>query len=219
MKLRLRSTLRAACTVATTAGACCLGSWAGIAPASAHVHVDADSPVRGDTTIVSFRVPNESDSGSATTALTVTLPDVASARTDVMAGWASALQRHPTTGAVQSVTWTATPDAGILADQFEIFQMQVTLPDSEMVSFPAVQTYADGTVVRWDQPTAPGAAEPEHPAPTLTLTAVEPAQDAPPQPATVQDQPGPDNIARALAGGALLLAAVGLGIALVRRGA
>ena len=219
MNLRSRSTLRAACAAATTAGVCGLGSWAGMTPASAHVHVDADSPVRGDTTILSFRVPNESDSGSATTALTVTLPDVASARIDVMAGWDSALRRHPATGAVQSVTWTATPDAGILADQFEIFQMQVTLPDSETVLFPAVQTYADGTVVRWDQPTAPGAAEPEHPAPALTLTEVEPAEDAPAQPETGQDQPGPDIVARALAGGALLLAAVGLGIVLVRRGA
>lgn len=216
MNPRSRSTLRAWCAAATTAGACCLGSLAGAAPAAAHVHVDADNPVQGGTTIVSFRVPNESETGSATTALTITLPAVASARSDVMAGWTSALRRDPATGTIQEVTWTATPDAGIFADQFEIFQMQVTLPAAETVTFPAVQTYADGTVVRWDQPTSPGAAEPTHPAPTLTLTPAELSEDAP---ATVPSELGPDNVARALAGGALLLAAIGVGIAFVRRGA
>ncbi|MDQ2708601.1 MAG: YcnI family protein [Actinomycetota bacterium] len=44
------------------------------------------------------------------------------------------------------------------------------LPDdvNELV-MPTVQTYDDGTVVRWDQPEVPGAEEPEHPAPTLKL--------------------------------------------------
>jgi Domain of unkown function (DUF1775) len=44
------------------------------------------------------------------------------------------------------------------------------------VSFPATQTYSDGTVVHWDQPTPPGGAEAEYPAPTLALTG-EPAGD------------------------------------------
>lgn len=212
MNPRSRSTLRRICATATTVGACCLGSWAGLAPASAHVHVDADNPMPGDTAIISFRVPNESEVGAATTALTVNLPAVASARTDVMAGWTSTVQRDPATGAAQSVTWTAAPNTGIMTDQFEIFQMQVALPDSDSVSFPAIQTYADGSVVRWDQPTTPGTAEPEHPAPTLELGEVAPAIDTP-------AQLGPDNVARALAGGALLLAAIGVGIAFVRRGA
>jgi uncharacterized protein YcnI len=208
MKFRSRPTLRVLCATPVLAGA-----WAGIAPASAHVHVDADNPVKGSTAVLDIRVPNESETGSPTTSLTVDLPDVASARTDVMAGWTSALQRDPASGAIQSVSWTANPGAGIPADQFEIFQLQVKLPDSETVSLPAVQTYADGTVVRWDQPTTPGAAEPEYPAPTLALTDTE---EVATQSASVP-QVGPDNIARALAGGALLLAAIGVGIALVRR--
>ena len=215
-----RSALRIS-GLATATGACCLGSWVGIAPASAHVHVDADDPIRGGTTIISFRVPNESEKGSATTELTVLLSDLPSARTDAMEGWTARLDRDPSAGTVQSVTWTADPDAGILADQFEIFQMQVTLPDAENASFPSVQTYADGTVVRWDEPTVPGAEEPEHPAPTLALTAGETdhSEHAPADPAPGEAGLGPDNVARALAGGALLLAAIGLGVALVRRGA
>ena len=35
---------------------------------------------------------------------------------------------------------------------------------------PATQTYSDGTIVKWDQPTPPGGAEPEHPAPEIALT-------------------------------------------------
>ncbi|CAN5229621.1 YcnI family protein [soil metagenome] len=216
MKLSARSTLRVLCATTLFAGA-----WAGIAPASAHVHIDADNPVKGSTTVLDIRVPNESETGSPTTSLTIDLPGVASARTDVMAGWTSALQRDPASGAIESVTWTADPGSGIPADQFEIFQMQLKLPDSDTVSLPAVQTYADGTVVRWDQPTGPGGAEPEYPAPTLTLTAAEeqpPAESESVQPETSAQPPmGPDNIARGLAGGALLLAAIGVGIALVRR--
>ncbi|WP_199254486.1 YcnI family copper-binding membrane protein [Mycolicibacterium mengxianglii] len=212
-----RSTLRILCS-ATVLGACSVGAWTAIAPASAHVHVDADDPVRAGTTVITFRVPNESGSGSPTTALTVDLPDVASARTDVMEGWSAQLDKDPATGAVRSVTWTADPDGGIPSDQFELFHMQVTLPDSETVAFPATQTYRDGTVVRWDQPTTPGAAEPDHPAPTLTLTGAGSSDD---ETATAAPQAtlGADNVARALAGGALLLAAIGVGVAFVRRGA
>jgi uncharacterized protein YcnI len=209
MKFRSRPTLRVSCACAVFAGA-----WAGTAPASAHVHVDADNPVMGSTALLDIRVPNESRTGSPTTSLTVDLPDVASARTDVMAGWTSVLQRDPAGGAIRSVTWTAGPGAGIPADQFEVFQLQVKLPESATISLPAVQTYADGTVVRWDQPTTPGAAEPEYPAPTLALTDTE---DVATQSVSVPQQLVPDNAARALAGGALLLAAIGVGIALVRR--
>jgi hypothetical protein len=35
--------------------------------------------------------------------------------------------------------------------------------------FTATQTYSDGTVVEWDQPTPASGEEPEHPAPTLTI--------------------------------------------------
>jgi hypothetical protein len=38
------------------------------------------------------------------------------------------------------------------------------------LEFKAVQTYDNGDVVRWIESTPPGGAEPEHPAPVLTLT-------------------------------------------------
>src|SRR5215831_14990381 len=61
--------------------------------ASAHVHASSDNATRGAMAIVTFQVPNESDKGAATTALTVALPDVASARTEAMPGWTAKLDR------------------------------------------------------------------------------------------------------------------------------
>ncbi|WP_142395326.1 DUF1775 domain-containing protein, partial [Mycobacterium avium] len=74
------------------------------------------------------------------------------------------------------------------------------------------QTYADGTVVKWDQPPLPDGGEPEHPAPTLALAAGRAAgHQHPGGPAAA------DNAARWLGGAALVLAALGIAIALVRR--
>jgi hypothetical protein len=49
-----------------------------------------------------------------------------------------------------------------------------TLPDDvDSLSFPTVQTYDNGQVVSWIDPTVEGQPEPEHPAPVLHLTAAE----------------------------------------------
>jgi uncharacterized protein YcnI len=215
-----------------------LGFILGSGPAAAHVHVDADDPARGETATITFRVPNESNSGSPTKALTVAVPHLTSVSTETMPGWTVNHDRAAAAGTVRSVTWTAAPGSGIAAGEFGQFVMRVNLPDADTVSFPATQTYADGTVVRWDQPPLPGGAEPDFPAPILTLgpagpssrhqehhaptaTATNPAHTTITQtsPVPVNDSAriGPDNVARALGGGALLLAALGFGIAVVRR--
>jgi uncharacterized protein YcnI len=232
-RLTSRALMTAAAATALAAGAVVGG-----APAFAHVHVDADYPVQGDSAIVTFRVPNESDSGSPTTALSVALPNLTSVSTAVLPGWTAKLDRDDAAGTVRSVTWSAAPNSGIGADQFGLFAVQVRLPNSPTVSFPATQTYADGTVVHWDQPPLPGGGEPEHPAPMLTLTAgggqpgsenatsehatvaaetPAPTAAAAEQPDNGHDHRGPDNVARALAGAALLVAALGVAVALGRR--
>jgi uncharacterized protein YcnI len=199
-----------------------LGSVVTSAPASAHIHAGSDDAVRGGTALVTFQVPNESATGAATTALMVRLPDVTSVRTETMPGWTVALDRDSASGVVRSVTWTAVPHGGIAVDQFGLFRISVKLPDTDTVSFPATQTYSDGSVVNWDQPPLPGGGEPEHPAPMLTLTAgPKPApghhMNAPPAAPAEQPGPSPDNAARVLGGVALLLAAMGICLALVRR--
>ena len=175
--------------------------------------------MRGGTAIVTFEVPNESGTGAATTALTVTLPNVASAHAETMPGWTAKLDRDAASGTVRSVTWTAAPGGGIPADQFALFRISVQLPDADTVSFPATQTYSDGSIVKWDQPPQPGGGEPEHPAPMLTLAAG-PAvphdhRRAPPR-ASRASNPA-DNTARVLGGLALVVGALGLCLALVRR--
>jgi uncharacterized protein YcnI len=200
------------------------GAVAGIPRAWAHVHASSDDAVRGATAIITFQVPNESNTGASTTALTVTLPNVASANTETMPGWTAKLDREATSGSVRSVTWTAVPNGGIPVDQFALFRMSVQLPDSDTVSFPAAQTYSDGSIVKWDQPPLPDGGEPEHPAPMLSLAAgpAAPHEHHPPSgtpanhsAAPEQSKSAPDNVARGLGVAALVVGALAIAICLV----
>ncbi|MEV6274722.1 YcnI family protein [Nocardia sp. NPDC051832] len=139
--------------------------------AAAHVTVDAPGAQQGKYSVATFRVPTESDTAS-TTALTVTLPNLKSARTEPIPGWTSKVEKNDKKEAV-SVTWTADPgNPGVAPGQFQRFVLSVgPLPKEATVSFPAKQTYSDGKVVAWDQPAKSDGTEPEHPAPTLTLAA------------------------------------------------
>jgi uncharacterized protein YcnI len=210
---------------ALAAAALYLVSAAGMPAAWAHVHASSDNPVRGAEALVTFQVPNESNTGAPTTVLTVTLPNVTSVSTEYLPGWTAKLDRDAAAGIVRAVTWTAAPNAGIGADQFGLFRVSVQLPDTDTVSFPVTQTYSDGTVVKWDQPPLPGGVEPEHPAPTLTLAAGPTApHEHRPHAGTPADQTtapapskAPDNTARLLGGAALVVAAIGAVLVLIRR--
>lgn len=168
-------------TVAALAGA---GVLALALPAAAHVTVSADDPHRGaGDALITLRVPDEEDNAT-TTKVVVTLPTatpIASVDPVPLPGWtittAPVTFAKPittddgtiTTG-VGSVTWTAT-GAGIPVGQAGAFQLLVgPLPDAPSVAFLTRQTYSDGRVVQWIQPTLSGRAEPEHPAPVLTLS-------------------------------------------------
>ncbi len=128
-------------------------------------------------------MPTESDTAS-TTKLVVTLPEdapFAFVTAQVKPGWKVVLKKEkldaPTkvgdfevTEAVRTVTWTTT-GKGIAPSQFDEFAISGgPFPDDESISFTAKQTYSDGEVVDWDQ-VAEGDTEPEHPAPTLKLSA------------------------------------------------
>ena len=199
----------------------CLGP----APAAlAHIQASSNDASRGGYATVSFQVPNESTTGAATTALTIELPNVTAVQTEAQPGWAARIDRDG--DKARSVTWTAAPDGGIPVDQFEVFRITAKLPDADSVSFPATQTYADGAVVKWDQAALPGGAEPEHPAPTLTLAggatpAHQPTPSAAPTataaPPASQSRAVIDSTARILAGAALFVGALGVGVALIVR--
>jgi uncharacterized protein YcnI len=224
MNLITRSVPRALSLAAMTATAL----YAATATAWAHVEVEANNAVRGGEAILTFQVPDESDKGAPTTQFSVALPNVTSASTELMPGWTAKVDRDTAAGTARSVTWTAAPGAGIAPDQFALFRVAVTLPNTDTVSLPATQTYSDGTAVKWDQPPQPGGGEPEYPVPTLTLTAApsegaaqspSPSVSASPTPAPAQasSRSASDVTARWLAGAGLVVGGLGVGLALVRR--
>ncbi len=104
------------------------------------------------------------------------------------------------TEAVSEVTWTADKGVQIGPGEYQEFSLSVgPLPEPGTVLLPTTQTYSDGTVASWDQPTPASGEEPEHPAP-----AIEVVTDAMPG-----DLPIPvDPVARAL-GAVGLVAALG----------
>ena len=57
--------------------------------------------------------------------------------------------------------------------------------DSTAVVFKALQSYSDGSIVRWIDPVVAGQAAPDHPTPILTLT----APDATASPGTASTAP------------------------------
>jgi uncharacterized protein YcnI len=149
--------------------------------ASAHVTVDPSTAAQGSFIKLSFRVPNE-ESDADTVQLDVQFPTdhpIASVAVEPKAGWthevttqklAQAIQTDdgPVTEAVSQITWKG---GAIKPGEFDDFSISVgPLPDVDSLPFKAVQTYSNGNVVRWIDQTPPGGPEPEHPAPTLTLT-------------------------------------------------
>jgi uncharacterized protein len=157
-------------------------AWA--APAFAHVTVSPDESVAGGFATLTFQVPNESDTAS-TTKLEVSFPSdnpIAIASVQPVPGWTNEVATAPLDPPVEtedgqiderveSVTWTATEGAEIKPGEFQQFRISVGLPDTVgALAFPSLQTYSDGDVVRWVDPTDPSAPEAEFPAPTVTLT-------------------------------------------------
>lgn len=198
-------------------------------PSAAHVTVSSPDAEPGSFGKLVFRVPNESDSAD-TTKLEVKLPTdtpFASVSTKPVPGWTveadpvkldEPVESHgvEVTRAVTTLTWTAEKGAALPPEQFAEFEISVgPFPEHvESMSFPTIQTYSDGEVARWTEPVREGAAEPEHPAPTLEMAAhtetVAPAAATSQAPASSEAADSDDTMARGLAGAALVLAAVAL---------
>lgn len=190
--------------------------------AAAHVHVTSPGAAQGGSAILTFQVPDESETAS-TTALSITLPNLDSARTQPLPGWTAKLDKNAQ-NQYTTVTWTADPGTpGIAPGQYQLFPVLVgPLPKQDKAAFPATQTYSDGKVVTWNQPTGPDGKEPEHPVPTLALGPAGGDDDAMPIMSATSVAPAKadsDTTARWLGGVGLVLGALGaaLGIgALVR---
>ena len=175
--------LRSAAAGAALAGAALLVA---AGPASAHVQVTSPDAVKGgEDALLVFRVPNESDT-AGTVKVSIALP-LTTPFGDVLAqpiaGWkvsttTKKLPKPIETGDLRidkvtdSVTWTADKGVQIAPGQFQQFSLSVgPVPDVSSLSFPATQTYSDGSVVKWNEPTPADGKEPENPTPELTLAA------------------------------------------------
>lgn len=190
--------------------------------AAAHVHVTSPGATQGGDAVLTFRVPDESETAS-TTSLAVTLPAaVDEARTQPLPGWTAKLDKNDK-NQYTTVTWTADPGTpGIAPNQFQQFTVLLApLPKQDHAEFPAVQTYSDGKVVSWNQPTGPDGKEPDNPVPTLSLAAAgsgdEHPMSATSEAATTSES---DSTARWLGGIGLVLGALGaaLGLGALVRG-
>jgi periplasmic copper chaperone A len=150
--------------------------------ASAHVTANPGTATQGGDAEVAFRTPNEEDT-AATVKLEVSFPTdhpIPSVLVHPIPGWTATIEKAklatpittddgPVSQAVSKITWSG---GQIAPDQYQDFDVSLeSLPsDTTQLVFKAIQTYSNGDVIRWIDLTPPGGAEPEHPAPTITLT-------------------------------------------------
>lgn len=144
--------------------------------AGAHVEVAPGSAPRGSLTVLTLVVPNESDSAS-TVGLELVFPAepaVLAASVQPIEGWQGTVEtervttRGQTVDVVRRIVWSG---GTFGPGEFQQFYMRVAIPAAgKRLQLAAVQTYSDGEVVRWIEPTVADAPDPEYPAPVLRLT-------------------------------------------------
>jgi uncharacterized protein YcnI len=150
--------------------------------ASAHVEVSPEEATRGGFAELTFRVPNEMDNAN-TTQIQVAMPEnnpIAGVSVKPVPGWTYKVDMKKLSTPIKnddgdevgevvgSITWSG---GAIRPGEYQDFDVSVgPLPETDSVTFPAIQTYSNGQVVRWIDPSVEGQPEPEHPVPTLKLT-------------------------------------------------
>ncbi|MGN9777287.1 DUF1775 domain-containing protein [Micromonospora sp. H33] len=168
---------RAGAVTALVAGA--LLAWPGTAYA-ADVTVQPAQARQGDAVKLEFVVPEER-AGTRTERIEIRLPadtPIAEVYPMSVTGWAprtatrdldkpvAGIHSSGVTTVTSAVTWFRMPDSP--AGPARLTLSMGPLPQVERLSFEVLQTYADGTVVRWSGPAG------EKAAPALTLLPPEP---------------------------------------------
>lgn len=191
--------------------------------ADAHVKITPNTAAPGDDIQVTFRVPNESES-AGTVRVEIDLPTktpFADASYQPVAGWTARIVRAKlakpivndgvkVTEAPVTIVYVANKGVSIKPGQFQEFPIALDLtPDTGRVAFPTIQTYSDGTVVKWNEPVPADGQEPDHPAPTLYIN------DAPPTNTESGIAIAATNDAASTAGAALILGTTGLALGVI----
>jgi len=116
------------------------------AAASAHVVVTPSQAGVGERVLFSVSVPNERQ--VAVSSITLTIPmGIENVQPNVAAGW-NITTAEGSGGDITDITWTGNIPVGQRADL--AFKAQVPASATEL-DWRASQTYADGTVVSWNQ--------------------------------------------------------------------
>lgn len=177
----MRNLARAALLAAVAALAAILLA----SPALAHIKVSGTNARQGGYGVLTFSVPDESDS-AAVVGLRVFLPQdtpMYVVNTAPKPGWTAILDEKPLptpqtdingtvhNNFVAEVHWIAdNPQAAIAPKQFGQFSMYAgPLPNRNALPLPAEQTYSDGRTVNWNDDPFAGPPQPGHPAPVLKL--------------------------------------------------
>lgn len=138
--------------------------------AGAHVDIESDGVVAANGTVTAtLSVPEECS--SATTSIALNFPGtpvLTTVEVAPTAGWSAANTTDTSTGGVTVVTFTGSMGAGASA-AFDLILGPIPAGTTS-VDFTALQTCADGEVIRWVQPVPADGSEPEFPAPVLTIT-------------------------------------------------
>jgi len=160
-----RPLLRRACRAALLAGALLLAT---AGPAAAHIQVTPGIAAPDDPVRFTVLVPGESDKETVKVQLKVP-KDVLPFSFGRTPGWKRTLVEAPN-GAVDRIVWTGR----MAKDDFAEFSFLAGTPaQPTTLVWKALQTYSDGTIVRWIG--APGS---EQPAPVTRVVAGAPPQNA-----------------------------------------
>ncbi len=152
-------------------------------PAWAGVTIAPESAQQGEPSVdLSFRVSNvEPVSVTRFQVVFPRSPVFASVFARAVPGWTTTVGTRllgrpiPTdvgSDAVSEISWTANgPDSAIKTGAFESFEIMVgPLPYTTQIVFTAVETFANGDVVHWNETKTQDDPEPGVPAPLLQLT-------------------------------------------------
>ncbi|HWK28663.1 MAG TPA: YcnI family protein [Solirubrobacter sp.] len=148
--------------------------------AQAHVTLNPRAVTADAYARLDVRVPNERDKAGTKTVVVHFPSGFYSASYKRVWGWTATVKMRklstpvqsedgPITKEVGKITWRATRKSNwILPGQFEEFGLSMKIPNvpGTTLTFPSVQTYSNGEVVKWN-----GGAGSESPAPTVTVNA------------------------------------------------
>ena len=220
-----RTARNAAITTSALLGGALLALGAPLA-ASAHVTVTPTDTAAGSYSVLTFSVGHGCE-GSPTTTLTVDIPDeIQSVTPTVNPNWT--IEKVADGERTSQVVYTAvTP----LVDGYrDTIALQMPLPEDgagTTLEFPVLQTCETGET-NWNEPAVEGEEEPEHPAPSITVTEAvagghhgastdEAAEGEAHEADAAADEDSSDTVARVLGIGGLAVGVVGIVLALAAR--